>query len=74
MLSTHEESLELAGQLKQAIDSNDLERVKADDDSQPGAPSRPAWLRQEWAVDVGCRMPRADGCHPVKHGSRWRGG
>ena len=47
------------GQLKQAIDANDLERVKQLDDAQPGAPPRSARLRQERAAHVGRRMPRA---------------
>ena len=43
-LKEHVDSLEEIGQLKLAIDTNDLERVKSTDDAQSGAASRSAWI------------------------------
>src|SRR5258705_328645 len=59
-LKAHVESFEEIGQLKQAIDANDIVR-EDDDDAQPGAARGSSWLRKRWAAHVGRRMPRAVG-------------
>ena len=60
MLSAHEESLELAGQLKQAIDLNDLERVKQMMTRNPELHRAPIGYNKNgpltWVAE--CRVPR----------------
>ena len=72
-LKAHVESLQTVGQLKQAIDANDLERVKRVDDPPPGTPPRPARLRQERAADLGCRcrVPRVPPSETRLAMARW---
>jgi len=59
-LKAHVDSLEEIGQLKQAIDSNDLKRVKAIMTASP-ALHHPARIQQERPPHVGRRMPGAMG-------------
>ena len=53
--------LEEIGQLKQAIDANDFERVKTLMTRNPTLHRAPLGLWQERAAHLGCRMPRAVG-------------
>ena len=55
------ESLNRIGELKQAIDANDLARVKRSHDPEPGTAPRSAGLWQERTADMGRRMPRSVG-------------
>ncbi len=52
-LRDHVNSLEEIGQLKQAIDSNDLEARARSHDSQSRIASRSSWLQQKWTTHVG---------------------
>ncbi len=60
MLSAHVESLEVVGQLKQAIDSNDLERVKQMMTRNPELHRAPLGYGKNgpltWVAE--CRVPR----------------
>ena len=71
-LKAHIDSFEEVGQLKQAIDTNDIDRVKTMITRNPALHKRSTGLRQRWSAHVGCRMPRAMGItEPGKagHGS-----
>ena len=59
-LKAYVDSLEEIGQLKQAIDTNDIDRVNSMM-TRTDAAQRSAWLWQRWATHVGCRMPCAMG-------------
>ncbi len=56
-LKAHIDSLKEMGQLKQAIDTNDLDRVKALMTRNPSLHTCSTWLRPGRAADVGGRMP-----------------
>lgn len=60
-LKAHVESFEEIGQLKQAIDTNDVARVKSMMARNPALHRAPARIRRGWAAHVGCRMPGAVG-------------
>ena len=72
-LKAHVESLQTVGQLKQAIDSNDLERVKQMMTRNPELHRAPLGYGKNgpltWVAE--CRVPPRP---PAKQGSRWRGG
>ncbi len=84
-LKAHVDSLEEMGQLKQAIDSNDLESGEKADDQQPCAAQRSAGLHQKRPAYLGGGMPRSMGaaignaaCHGrmddrsrLRHPSGW---
>jgi hypothetical protein len=60
-LKAHLESLEEAGQLKQAIDRNDIERVKTMMTRNPALHRAPLGYGKGWAAHMGCRVSRAVG-------------
>ena len=70
-LKVHVESFEEIGQLKQAIDTNDIAHVKNMMTRKPALHRAPLGLRQGWPAHVGRRMPRAlgaAGCCEACHG------
>ena len=72
-LKAHVESLHEIGQLKAAIDANDLEEVKRLMTHHPELHRTPLGDGKAgpltWVAE--CRVPR---CRPARHGSPWRGG
>ena len=69
----HLESVDEARQLKQAIDRNDIERVKTMMTRNPALHRAPLGYGNDgpltWVAEVGCR-----GSRPVPPGWRWPGG
>ena len=60
-LKAHIDSLEEIGQLKHAIDTNDIDRVKTLMTRNPSLHRAPLGLRERWTAHLGCRVPRPMG-------------
>ena len=72
-LKAHVESLQTAGQLKQAIDANDLDRVKELMTRHPDLHRAPLGYGQT-GRSPGSPSAACHACRPMRRGSPWRDG